>query len=153
MPVCQSMFIGTARGVASLGRIHFKRLLWLLRGEVGEMNGRFHYHALFAGLPPYMVADCNSDQTCLAVMSLWERIGGGIARCRVYDPGLNGVDYCLKGLKLAELAGSNFYEMGKFRAGCDVTISESVACDRTSLLRKRTAFATRRWLGGTRVQH
>jgi len=39
------------RAVARVYNLHFNRLVWLLRSEHGEMTGRFHYHALFRGIP------------------------------------------------------------------------------------------------------
>jgi len=47
------------------------------------------------------------------MMGFWEGIGGGMARCRVYDAGQGAAEYIAKGLE-GETGGANRYEVGKF---------------------------------------
>ena len=103
--------------------IHFYKILWALRYELGEQTGRPHFHALIAGLPNTAV----QSSTCFAFMKLWEQMGGGIARVRVYDSTLAGVEYVLKGVDEAYTnAGANVYELNKFGLRCDVMLSMSL---------------------------
>jgi len=90
---------------------HFKNLEWVLRGELGESSGRHHYHLLIAGLDLGRV----NRSECFAQMNLWESLGGGMARVRVFNPRLPGVEYTLKGLEQAPAnVGANAYELSKF---------------------------------------
>jgi hypothetical protein len=105
--------------------VHFKKILWCLRRESGESTGRWHLHAVIAGLPPSA-----GPRTCLAMMSQWEGLGGGIARVSVYNSSLDGLDYILKGGELTESKAKrwagDYHELAKFGGSCDVTLSESV---------------------------
>jgi hypothetical protein len=87
--------------------------------------GRLHLHAVIAGLPSSAGA-----RNCLALMSQWERLSGGIARVSVYDSSLDGLDYILKGSGLTESTAKrwagDYHELSKFGGLCDVTLSESV---------------------------
>ena len=122
----QSIFFALLRTQAKVWKVHFKRLLWCLRRESGESTGRLHYHAIIAGLPPQAVTERN----CLAVMSQWESLGGGIARVRAYDSSLDGLDYVLKGSELTESRATrwagDYHELTKFGGSCDVTLSMSL---------------------------
>jgi hypothetical protein len=106
-------------------RVHFSEILWCLRRESGESTGRWHLHAVIAGLPPSVGA-----RNCFAVMSQWERLGGGIARVSVYNSSLDGLDYILKGSGLTESTAKrwagDYHELSKFGGSCDVTLSESL---------------------------
>ena len=82
------MWFKLARKVAKWHGVHFHRLLWALRQEPGEIGGRLHFHALIGGLPSYAV----SVPTCFSIMAAWERLGGGLARCREFDRTRNGPD-------------------------------------------------------------
>lgn len=103
----------------------FQRLLWVLRAELGERTGRFHFHYFLAGLPTR--AACPTS--CFFLMNLWEELRGGMARVDVFDPRLNAGAYITKGL-----ADSNdsslargFHESGKVSWGdCQLTIANSV---------------------------
>jgi hypothetical protein len=95
-------------------------LLWLSREELGEQNGRLHFHVLIGEIRD---ASRINKRTCLALMSEWEKLtekrlgNAGMARCRVFQPALDGVGYVLKGLESAgdwTLRGANTYEIGKF---------------------------------------
>jgi hypothetical protein len=119
------MFVALVRIQARSFGVHFKKILWCLRRERGESTGRWHFHAVIAGLPPSA-----GPRNCLALMSQWETLGGGMARASVYNSSLNGLDYILKG---GELTGSrakrwagDYHELSKFGGSCDVTLSESV---------------------------
>jgi hypothetical protein len=103
--------------------VHFKKLIWCLRREDGELTGRGHLHALIAGLPPHAM----TTATCFSFMKIWEQLGGGMARVSLYSPLLDGVGYVLKGCE-AEYAraGGDYYEARKFGGNCDVMLSESV---------------------------
>lgn len=119
------MFVALVRIQARSFRVHFSEILWCLRRERGESTGRPHLHAVIAGLPPSAGA-----RNCLALMSQWERLGGGMARVSVYDSSLDGLDYILKGSGLTESTAKrwagDYHELSKFGGLCDVTLSESV---------------------------
>jgi hypothetical protein len=122
-----AMFFALARTQANNFGLHFKRMMWVLRRERGEATGRYHFHALFAGLPPHVV----NSGTCLATMKIWERIGGGFARVTEYNSQLDGVDYILKRgdeavLSLARRWAGDYYELTKFGSNCDLMLSESL---------------------------
>jgi hypothetical protein len=77
-------------------------------------------------------------RNCLALMSQWESLGGGIARVSVYNSSLDGLDYILKGSGLTESKATrwagDYHELSKFGGSCDVTLSESVCrhmCNRS----------------------
>lgn len=92
-----------------------EKLLWMVREELGEVGGRFHYHALLAGIPEFLV----NVRTAMASCAAWENQGGGMARNYIYQPDLDGVDYVFKGLTHNDLQATNrygqyLYEVGKF---------------------------------------
>ena len=100
------------------------------------MTHRNHFHALITVLPTSAV----SEATCFSWMKIWEGLQGGIARVRVYDSSLSGVEYVLKGVDEAYFAsGANWYELGKFGARCDVMLSLSL----TRRLQNRGRFGPR----------
>jgi hypothetical protein len=119
------MFVALVRIQARSFGVHFSEILWCLRRERGEATARLHLHAVIAGLPPSA-----GERNCLALMSQWERLGGGIARVSVYDSSLDGLDYILKGSGLTESTAKrwagDYHELSKFGGSCDVTLSESV---------------------------
>ena len=119
------MFVALVRIQARSFGVHFKKILWCLRRERGESTGRWHFHAVIAGLPPSA-----GPRNCLALMSQWESQGGGIARVSVYNSSLDGLDYILKGAELTESLAKrwagDYHELSKFGGSCDVTLSESV---------------------------
>ena len=117
------MYFALTRRQADDFGIHFSKILWVLRYEVGEQTGRPHFHALIAGLPNTAV----QTATCFSLMKGWEDLGGGQARVRVYNSALAGVEYVLKGVDEAYLnAGANWYELNKFGGRCDVMLSMSL---------------------------
>ena len=119
------MFVALVRTQAKNWNVHFKKVLWCLRRESGESTGRWHLHAVIAGLPPSA-----GPRNCLALMSQWETLGGGMARVSRYDSSLDGLDYILKGSGLTESKATrwagDYHELAKFGHSCDVTLSESV---------------------------
>jgi hypothetical protein len=122
-----AMFFALARTQAGNFGLHFKRMMWVLRREHGEATGRYHFHALLAGLPPHVV----HQGTCLATMKIWERVGGGMARVTVYNPSLDGVDYILKEgdeqiRSSASRRAGDYHELTKFGGTCDLMLSESL---------------------------
>lgn len=120
----QSMFFGLLRKEADNYGVHFKKLIWCLRAETGETAGRFHYHALIAGLPGAVL----TERTCRATESIWKSMGGGFAVVRIYSPFLDGVDYILKGLAEAQerMVSANYYEFNKFGRDSEITLSKSI---------------------------
>jgi hypothetical protein len=117
------MYFAMMREQADNFGVHFLKVLWVLRKEKGELGGRPHFHALIARLPASGV----SEATCFSFMRIWENHGGGIARVRVYNSALSGVEYVLKGVDEAYLnSGANWYELGKFGSRCDVMLSMSL---------------------------
>lgn len=56
--------------------VHYRRMIWCLRTEFGEMTGRKHLHALIGGLPNH----AKTTATSFAFKRLWEQAGGGMAR-------------------------------------------------------------------------
>ena len=134
--VLTEMYIALLRVTAQNFRVHPSRLLWALRHELGEQTQRPHFHALIAGLPASGV----NVSTCFSLMKTWENLGGGIARVRIYDPTLTGVEYVLKGVDEAYFSsGANWYELGKFGSRCDVMLSMSLIRH----LRNRSRFGHR----------
>lgn len=108
------MLFAWLREVARQAKVSFPKLLWLARAELGEKGGRDHFHVLLSGLP---FSGVTTGQ-CFAAMAAWEGLGGGYARCYIYDPQLSGVTYVMKGLEdsgpSARSAGAVAYEIGKY---------------------------------------
>jgi len=121
------MLFASLRQCAGNFGLHFKKLLWCVRSERGEMTERHHFHSLIGGLPSFAV----KTATCFSIMRQWERIGGGMSRVYPYDSSLDGAEYVLKGCEEVLKAGSarvgaSQYELTKFGGSCDVTLSESL---------------------------
>jgi len=117
------MYFALIRKQAENFGVHFYKILWALRYELGEQTGRPHFHALIAGLPNSAV----QTRTCFSFMKIWEELRGGNARVRVYEPALAGVEYVLKGVDEAyKNNGANLYELHKFGKSCDVMLSRSL---------------------------
>jgi len=116
--VRQSMFHATFRQLAKELHLHFPRLAWCRREELGEHLGRRHYHFLLTGLP----ARAASIATCFFLMKTWEKMGGGMARVRLYDQGQDGLAYLTKCLH-----GGDAYETSKFAEGLShLTLSDGL---------------------------
>jgi hypothetical protein len=80
------------RSVADITGLHFKRLIWVLRFEVGPRGGRGHYHLCLAGLPSASLG----RQLCLLLESVWQTKSGGLGQVASYHRARNGLDYILK---------------------------------------------------------
>lgn len=117
------MFFALMRRQADNFGVHFKKTIWCLRTEAGELTGRLHLHALIAGFPKHAI----STATCFSFMRIWEELNGGMPRVRPYSPLLDGVGYVLKGCESEyQRTGGNYYEAQRFGRYCDVMLSESV---------------------------
>ena len=136
------------REAAHVAGVHFKKSMWCLRYETGEMTGRDYYHCLLSVLGSEWVGIA----TCFYLMDFWEkklrcgharRGGGGEQRrlvggrvVRVFAPALGGAAYTCKDRVEGnsggwQVAGSPFtgkdrYEFEKFFAPRTVlTLSDS----------------------------
>lgn len=115
-----SMFFALVRCLCRWFKVPFREAIWALRQEAGEIGGRLHFHFLFAGVPPEAV----HVATCMSIKAQWERIGGGMARVREFDPSQPGLEYLLKCLSASP--GANLYEVGKFSHSSDeIMLSKS----------------------------
>ena len=139
---------------APLG-VPIQHLRWVLRLEEGEVTRRRHFHLLIGGLPDFSV----SKRSCFALMKTWEKLGGGMARCRIYDAALAGERYIRKNLGYLStgdtdssapvpsksLAGANAYEVNKFASDevLELTASRTVLGDLLKLQRGSNAFRGR----------
>ena len=105
--------------------VHYRKVLWCLRTEFGEMTGRKHLHALIGGLPSHV----KTAATCFAFKRIWENAGGGMARVYVYECGLDAAGYILKGMedRSQQRRDGHFYETAKFGRAPELTFSESMA--------------------------
>jgi hypothetical protein len=116
------MYFSWLRSIADKLSVHFKKVLWVLRMEHGELTGRFHFHALIGGLPEHTW----NRSTAFMMMHTWENLGGGIARCYRFNPALDGVGYILKSSEtLLAVQSGNFFEVQKFGVA-DVILSKSI---------------------------
>lgn len=153
------------RKVAKWSGVHFERVLWILRTEFGEIGHRAHWHSVIGGLPPHIL----TEGLCYAMQETWEHFeplvwrrgtrlivgvptltwehlsrNCGSARCRIYNPELNGLDYSSpdsegwQALSDSSVKGANRYEAMKFGQAAAVEYS-------LSLIRK---FSGRRWRHG-----
>jgi len=117
-----SMFFALVRCLCRWHKVPFRKCVWALRQEPGEIGGRLHFHFLIAGLPPYAV----QVATCMSIKAQWETLGGGMARVREYDSRKQGLEYTLKCLNVTN-GGANLYEVGKFSHSADeVMLSNSI---------------------------
>ena len=74
--------------------------------------------------------------TCFFLMAAWEKIGGGMARVRLYDQAQDGLEYVTKCL-----GGGDAYETSKFAEGLShLTLSDGL----WRLLRARPVMGERR---------
>lgn len=97
--------------------VPYNRLLIALRGEAGEVNGRFHFHCLVGG-----TVTRNYHTLQHQMEHLWKVIAGGArVDVRQYDRSLAGAEYVSKCL------GANAYELGKYSFANTVTLSASVS--------------------------
>jgi hypothetical protein len=118
--VRDGMWRGFVREVENVARVPERYLLWCCRQERGEVGKRLHFHSLIGGLPSGRI----HKGTCFQVMRIWERLGGGWARVRVFSSDTESPDQAL-GYSLKGLKGDDFYESDKFNRA-QLTLSESV---------------------------
>jgi len=115
-----SMLHAWMRELSSYGRVLPTKLLWVCRRELGEINGRRHFHALVAGLPSWAV----TQGVCWRQMRTWnKRLKGGSARVYLFERALSGVEYTLKQL---DRDGAQLYECRKFGSRSTVTLSNGL---------------------------
>ena len=73
------------REAARVAGVHFKKSMWCLRYETGEMTGRDHYHCLLSVLGSQWV----QLATCFYLMDYWDKkLRCGHARVRLFVPRL-----------------------------------------------------------------
>jgi len=89
---CLSRVFAWLRETAALGRIHFRRLFWVLRFESGPKGSHRHCHLCLAGLPPALL----TRQLCRVLESKWWAVAGGLSEVTLYDHTRDGVGYVLK---------------------------------------------------------
>jgi hypothetical protein len=100
------------REAAHVAGVHFKKSMWCLRYETGEMTARDHYHCLLS----VQGSEWVGIATCFYLMDFWEKkLRCGHARVRVFAPALGGADYTCKDLA-DSLAGKDRYKFEKFFA-------------------------------------
>jgi hypothetical protein len=104
------------RQAAELSERPYARLLIALREELGEQNGRFHFHYLLGG-----TGTRNAITLSHRLEYGWTGQTGAMAKIRPYDHSQAGVAYITKCL-----SGADVYEMNKFVSADEVTLSNSV---------------------------
>ena len=111
------------RAAAHVSGVHFKRLMWCLRFEEGEITSREHLHCLLSVVGSEWV----NLTTCFYLMDYWDKkLRCGFARVRVFEPALGGAAYTCKDL-VESLAGKDRYEFGKFfDPATELILSKSV---------------------------
>lgn len=126
------------RYAAELSGQPYCRLLIALREEMGEKNGRFHFHYLLGGTQV-----SNVITFCHRLEHHWKGSTGGIVLIRPYDRSRAGVEYVTKCLKGLVNIGANAYEVSKFDRADQVTLSRSVSAVIRALDRMGTEAAAR----------
>ena len=107
------MFWGWCRGVSTVSGVPYINLLIALHGELGEIGGRPHFHALVGGL-----TTCNIMSLRSQMFRSWKTISSNAdADFWLYDHSFTGADYICKCL------GAN---ANKFSIAEETTLSESV---------------------------
>lgn len=103
--------------------VHFKRLLWVARWELGRHGGRGHFHIALAGIP----SEHAHTGFARTAEKAWFRFAHSIAEVALWNPALDGVGYILK---LPNTPGGNWaIEKAAFQAGgedCEPTLSNSL---------------------------
>jgi hypothetical protein len=110
------------RNVARAERIHFRRLMWVSRFEIGPRGGSGHYHLCLAGIPRASL----DRQLCRSLESAWWTLCGGLSEVALYNPGRDGVGYILK---LPLLQGPRLWRESSSGAGgndCEPMLSASL---------------------------
>lgn len=114
--ICFGLAFRWLQELAKVGGVPYKRLLIALRGEEGEMFGRFHFHCLIGG-----TATRNYHTLQHQAEWLWKlQTGGARVDVRQYDRSQAGAEY------VAKCLGANAYELNKYSFANTVTLSSSV---------------------------
>lgn len=111
------------RETAGVAHIHFKRLMWVLRFEIGAIASRGHYHLCLAGIPRALL----DGQLCRSLESAWWTRGGGLSEVALYDPARDGVGYILKLPPLSQ--GTRLWRESSLGTGgndCEPMLSDSL---------------------------
>jgi hypothetical protein len=156
----RNMLFAFLRTVAALQKVHFKRMLWVARDELGEVGGRPHYHALLGGFDPRRY----NLTSCFAVLDCWRKIGGGHTTCTLFDRRLSAVDYLTKPARAIDPGnakelrargiriGGDRYESAKFGSlAAELTIARSVLSTVKALRDAERKMPPKH--GGTAIQH
>lgn len=111
------------REAAHIAGVHFKKSMWCLRYETGEITERDHFHCLLSALD----AKWANPTTCSTLKEFWEtKLRCGYACVRVFDLALGGVAYSCKDLS-GSLRGEDRCEFEKFfESRATLTLSKSV---------------------------
>ena len=123
----------TMRKACRMAHVHFESAWFLTRGELGELNGRFHFHMLIGNFPSL----ASTSGFCLDLKSYWSRlrlnvgsfagIQGDICQVWPYESTLDGVSYVMKGVERYEYAGeARAYELTKFGLTDRITLSAAL---------------------------
>lgn len=123
----------TMRKACRMAHVHFESGWFLTRGELGELNGRFHYHMLIGNFPSL----AGTSGFCLDLKSHWSRlrlnvgsfagVQGDICQVWPYDSTLDGVRYVMEGVERYEFAGeARAYELTKFGLTDRITLSAAL---------------------------
>lgn len=109
--------------VARLSRVPFGKLVWVTRRELGEKTKRLHYHVLIGGL-----GQTPNVGLMFVLNQTWNKAPRcGFARHHIFNPLLNGVEYCTKCLSGVGTEGGDFYESQKFGFdGSELMLSNSL---------------------------
>lgn len=114
--IAYGMIYRCLQEAAKICDVPYNRLLIALRGELGELNGRFHFHCLVGG-----TATRNYHTLQFRLVGLWKLISGNArVDVRQYDRSQAGAEY------VAKCLGANAYELNKYSFANTVTLSASV---------------------------
>ncbi len=75
------------RVVARMASVHFERLIWVVRFEVGKRGDCGHYHLCLAGIPRALLC----IHFCRELESAWRTCGGGLSQVALYDQARDGL--------------------------------------------------------------
>ena len=118
------------RSACRLSHTHYEAHCSLLRGEFGEVGGRFHEHVMLGNLKPPV----NTTAFRMDLRAVWagpyaddgdiSTIKWGICQVWPYVPTLEGVAYVMKGVERYDHpAEAQAYEVTKFGLTDRVTMS------------------------------
>jgi hypothetical protein len=133
----------TMRKACRMAHVHCESGWFLTRGELGELNGRFHFHMLIGNFPPL----ASTAGFCLDLKNYWSRlrldvgsfagVQGDICQVWPYEPSLDGVGYVMKGVERYEYVGeARAYELTKFGLTDRITLSTALLSHVSREIRK-----------------